>query len=247
MIGIMASCQDQADKISDLAQTYQLIPCSSQNEHPLVIELSANDIILHWNDKNSISIAINFDQGDLKHRRQTPRSKDLLYKALGLKHLKQPSIIDATAGWGEDSLLMSHWGCEVTMIEQCPWLFCILEEALKRCSPSLKKNIITLWHGDALQYISKHSKQADIIYLDPMFSLSKKKSQVKKNMQILRTFIQSPEPNVAEKLLDLARAHAKHKVVMKRHKNTPPLNASAVSHSVTGKSTCYDIYLTSNH
>lgn len=243
----MASCQEQAHKISGLAQAYQLSPCSSQNEYPLVIELSANELMLHWNSENSLSMAVNFDQGDFKHRRQTPRSKDLLYKALGLKHIQQPSVIDATAGWGEDSLLMSTWGCQVVMIEQCPWLFCILEEALERCSPSLKKNITALWHGDALEYIPKHSKQADIIYLDPMFSIPKKKSQVKKNMQILRTFIPSPEPNAAEKLLDLARAHAKHKVVMKRHKNTPPLNASAVSYSVTGKSTSYDIYLTSNN
>ena len=46
-------------------------------------------------------------------------------KALGLKSLRTPTVLDATAGLGTDSYLMAHAGCLVTAISAArPFLRC---------------------------------------------------------------------------------------------------------------------------
>ena len=42
---------------------------------------------------------------------------------------EKPSLIDATAGLGHDSLLMAHLGAQVTLVERHPILFTLLEDA----------------------------------------------------------------------------------------------------------------------
>ena len=54
---------------------------------------------------------------------------------------EKPSLIDATAGLGHDTLLMAHLGANVTLIERHPILFTLLEDSKKQAEsdPFLSK------------------------------------------------------------------------------------------------------------
>ncbi|MDM1717556.1 class I SAM-dependent methyltransferase, partial [Thiopseudomonas alkaliphila] len=47
---------------------------------------------------------------------------------------EKPSLIDATAGLGHDSLLMAHLGASVTLLERHPILFTLLEDAKRQAA-----------------------------------------------------------------------------------------------------------------
>jgi len=82
----------------------------------------------------------------------------------------------------------------------------------------------------------------DVVYLDPMFPPKKKSALVKVEMRILRRLI-GDDPDAGE-LFALARAVARQRVVVKRHRLADPL-APNPSHSHSDKTTRYDVYLRS--
>ena len=45
------------------------------------------------------------------------RAKDLIAKAVGVKGAYRPTVIDATAGLGQDAFVLASYGCEVVMLE----------------------------------------------------------------------------------------------------------------------------------
>lgn len=58
---------------------------------------------------------------------------ELLVKATKVKGRERLRVIDATAGMGEDSLLLAAAGCEVTLYEQDPVIAALLQDTM-RCA-----------------------------------------------------------------------------------------------------------------
>ena len=57
---------------------------------------------------------------------------ELLVKATKVKGREKLRVIDATAGMGEDSLLLAASGCEVTLYEQDPVIAALLKDTMRR-------------------------------------------------------------------------------------------------------------------
>lgn len=169
---------------------------------------------------------------------------------------EQPSLIDATAGLGHDSLLMARLGAQVTLVERHPILFTLLEEAKKKAEsdPFLQAVVarIDLVFADSADYLTQlaaQGQQVDVIYLDPMFpqrdqnqQAVKKQAQVKKQMQLLHLLLpEDGEMDLGDHLLALARPIAK-RVVVKRPRLAVFLANATPDHQWQGDACRFDAY-----
>lgn len=159
-----------------------------------------------------------------------------LAKAIGLKN-KNLTALDATAGFGKDSALISYLGHRVIAVEQNPIIFAML----KSSNPDIE-----LINADSYEYILELTNPyPDIIYLDPMFPAKSKNNLVKKPMQILQAVLGNTICN-NEELLKAAIKKAAKKVIVKRPESSGYLASLKPDLSITkSQSTRYDIYL--NH
>ena len=57
---------------------------------------------------------------------------ELLVRAARLKGIEEPTLVDATAGLGQDSLLLAAAGFSVTLIECNPVIAAMLVDAIER-------------------------------------------------------------------------------------------------------------------
>ena len=158
---------------------------------------------------------------------------------------KNFSCIDLTAGFGKDALEISKAvNCKsLLLLEKEAWVFELLVDGIKNASNpkaiDLLKKFRTL-NIDNLEFLGSQNSTFDLIYIDPMF-LGVQKSKAKKHMQALRDLSTSiNQPTLLEKSIGFA----KHRVVVKRHKNMEYLDDITPSRSVEGKVVRYDIYNT---
>lgn len=166
-----------------------------------------------------------------KRSAQAGLRKEWLARAIGMKPQENPSIIDATAGFGRDSFILSSLGFKVKLIERSPIVYALLKDAILRAGISRMQLI----HADALKALSK----AHVIYLDPMFPARRKSAAVKKEMAILQTLVGKEQDN--EALFNLALSCATHRVVVKRPRLAPTITTLAPTYSLTGTTCRFDI------
>lgn len=200
--------------------------------------------------ENKTSLELDILKGSFAYRiKQSRASNELLAKAVGIKGSYKPTIIDATAGLGRDSLILAYLGCPVLMIERSEKIFAMLEKSLEniRTEPSLHKKMhVQLFYGDAIDYLSElnSSDYPDVIYLDPMFPERRKSALVKKEMRLLREIV-GEDPD-APTLLAIALKRAKKRVVVKRPRLAPTLGNLEPSFVIKGKAQRFDVYLIAN-
>ncbi len=177
---------------------------------------------------------------DEKTRRQP------LARALGKAEF---SVIDATAGLGQDAMRMAVWGHEVLALERSPVIAALLADAVRRASldPDLARAFggrLRVECADARAILSQ-GVVADVIYLDPMFPEKRRRSALaRKEMRIARALVGEDEDAV--ELLALACRCARRRVVVKRPSHAGPLSGRP-DFSQTGKLVRYDVYLTSGN
>ena len=152
--------------------------------------------------------------------------------------------IDATAGMGEDSLLLAACGYQVTLYEQNPVIAILLKVALRRAKKNtVLKDIVSrmqLVEGDSIEHLNKRLDPVDVIYLDPMFPGRQKSGLINKKLQL----IQKLEPPCSEEtaLFDAAMAAQPSKIIVKRPLKSPYLDERVPSYSLKGKAIRYDCY-----
>lgn len=199
-------------------------------------------------DSKEHPLLIDFADGAHTYRRLHGGGRGQpIAKALGLaKYKEPPRIIDATAGIGQDSFVLACLGATVIALERNPLVALLLQDALDRAreNPDLATIVqrITLIQSDAgqtLQHIANQHSPIDIIYLDPMFPHRSKTALVKKELRLLRDIV-GDDPD-ADALLPIALAAAP-KVVVKRPKTAPFLNAQRPDRQWLGESNRFDIY-----
>lgn len=174
---------------------------------------------------------------------QYPRFHAKLRKVLKIS--AGSTIIDATAGFCRDAVIMANMGAQVLALERSPMIWALIQNAaLHSPLPNLD-----LKFADALTFLTElpTTKRPDAIYLDPMFpeSLSSHKTAlVKKEMRILRDIV---GPDLDSKdLLNIAQKKALDRVVVKRSQTDPYLGNTEPHFSAVGLRNRYDIYLTFN-
>ena len=152
--------------------------------------------------------------------------------------------IDATAGMGEDSLLLAACGYQVTLYEQNPVIAILLKDALRRAKKNtVLKDIVSrmqLVEGDSIEHLNKRLDPVDVIYLDPMFPGRQKSGLINKKLQL----IQKLEPPCSKEtaLFDAAMAAQPSKIIVKRPLKSPYLDERVPSYSLKGKALRYDCY-----
>ena len=172
--------------------------------------------------------------------------KELLVRAAKIKGVAHPVAVDATAGLGEDSLLLAAAGFHVKMYEQNPVIAALLQDALHRAIdiPELQETMarMELNKGDSVQALERLSFQPDVVYLDPMFPARQKSAAVKKKFQLLH-HLEQPCNN-PEALVHAALTAQPRKIVIKRPNKGAYLADIKPSYSIAGKTVRYDVIVT---
>lgn len=214
---------------------------------------TAEDFFLTWRDgclklldkellkKGGLSVDIEPRPGE---QRSWPAPKNgTLAQALGKK---TKTIVDATTGWGQDSLHIFRMGYELRCIERSPIMVELLADGFKRLSEvdwvkNLGVEVPELLAGNAIDLLSNLTEKPECIYIDPMFPPKRKKSALaKKSMTILRDLLGDDEDK--EQLFEMAMQTASKRVVVKSPDYAEPI-AGKPSDSFSGKLLRYDVYL----
>ncbi len=155
-----------------------------------------------------------------------------------------PLAVDATAGMGEDSLLLAAAGFRVLLFEYDPVIAALLADSLKRAAqhevlaPIVAR--MTLTSGDSIEGMGALSESPAVILLDPMFPERQKSGLIKKKFQLLQQ-LESPCSSEAA-LFEAAIAAHPGKVIVKRPAKGPFLAQKKPSYSLKGKAIRYDCY-----
>ena len=174
------------------------------------------------------------------------RKSELLLQAA--KITSDSSVIDATAGFGHDSLILASTGAKVIMLEQQPLmaLLLLVEQQRMNALANWQKLMsrLQIINTDALSYfatmhidaVADDNQAVDVIYLDPMFpedshqdSKTGKGAKVGKHMQALHQLAEPPTADEERQLLQSALAvvgkngQASGRVIVKRPQFAPLL------------------------
>ena len=197
------------------------------------------------------------------------RKSELLLQAA--KITADSTVIDATAGFGYDSLILASTGAQVIMLEHQPLIALLLLAEQQRMStlPNWQKLMrrLQIINTDALSYfesidftdssngLTANSHQTiDVVYLDPMFpedsyqdSKTGKGAKVGKHMQALHQLARPPTLEEESQLLQSAQAivsqnASQGRVVVKRPQLAPLLAHQQPSESWHNEAIRFDGY-----
>lgn len=166
-------------------------------------------------------------------------------RAVGLKGGHRPTVLDATAGLGQDAFALAAGGCCVTMIERHPVVAALLADGLARAQrdPELAMVAVRLCLivGDALELMRQSTPRPEAVLLDPMYPHQPKRALPKKELRLFRQLV--GDDTDADALLDAALALATRRVAVKRPRHAPPLAGRQPSAVILGKTIRFDLYL----
>ena len=203
--------------------------------------LSQTDLGLFLTDGN-LSISVDFREM-LPRIKQSNLQTEMLVKAARIKGQDMPqTLIDATAGFGEDSLILAAAGFQVTMYEFDEVIAALLEDGLERAReiPELRDIVgrMKVRCEDSTIALKKLDFTPDVVLLDPMFPTRQKSALIKKKFQLIQ---QLEKPCSTEKeLLEAAEMAKPKRIVIKRPLKGPYLADRKPSYSLKGKAIRYD-------
>lgn len=176
-------------------------------------------------------------------RRKGLKANRLFLTAVGIKD--GTTVLDMTAGFGQDSFMMAWAGAQVTALERSPIVFEVLQDGLRRAfAPDSEwdhGSRIRVEKIESLEYLRNTTGAYDVVYLDPMFDKPKKKAKSPKPMQLLQALL-TPDENQLPELFEAAKSKANIRVVVKLPlKGEVPLPKPNVTFA--GQSIRYDVYL----
>ena len=194
------------------------------------------------------AVFVDFLAGAAAHRRLYGGGRgQALARAVGLKRGATPSVIDATAGLGQDGFVLASLGCQVQLLERSPIVAALLHDALQR---AVADSEIGAWVGERLSlqqvdscaYLSNLTAQQrpDVVYLDPMYPERRKSALTSKELRLLRVLV--GEDADAAQLLASARCCASKRVVVKRPRRAPTLDTRPADAQIFTPHTRFDLY-----
>ena len=190
-------------------------------------------------DNDGKAIVLDWNDAQWKQRAKGARGQDPLVKVSLAGSGSR--ILDITAGWGRDAMVMAQAGGRLTLLEKNPLMAAMLFVAHQSLLDlTLKTNIECVW-ANAHDYLIQITEKPDVIYIDPMHPERQKSALVKKHLQVLQQLV-SPNEDVLE-LITCSLQHALKRVVLKWPEKQAPL--CKPSYSVHGKTIRFDVYLVS--
>ncbi len=202
-------------------------------------------------DENGLALAGNGQmlRGDfskkLSRLKQANLQGEMIVKAAKMKEIASPVLVDATAGMGEDSLILAAFGFRVIMYEYDPIIFALLKDTVIRAEKIPELTPITErmeLHGeDSVAALPSLKVTPDVVLLDPMFPERQKSSLVKKKFQLLHQLEQPCSDE--ESMLSAAISAKPKKIVIKRPAKGPFLAGKKPDYSYSGKAVRFDCIL----
>jgi len=251
-IAILAA-QTECESLSD-CNTLKALPTVDHGDSLqfdfLLLDIEQRLTLRDQRGKSPVDICVDFASAESRHRIRAG-GKHPLCRAVNMRADDLPHVCDATAGLGRDAFILATAGCRLTLIERSPIVHALLLDGLRRASadPQIKDiaNRMVLRHGDACTLLPTlaDERQADVIYLDPMYPVSRKSAAVKKGMRALQTLLAAEKADAslsAEPLLPVAIAQAQRRVVVKRPTHAPSIGEIRPSGNIISGKTRYDIY-----
>lgn len=169
---------------------------------------------------------------------ESPSKKQPLGRAVGRR---TRTVIDATAGWGDDSRRLCAMGYRVTAVERNPIMAALLRDAVSRARHSGRSGVPeSVLSTDAIDFLARHPKRWDCVYLDPMFPPKPRASTLPRRAMRLLRELAGDDPD-KHRLFEAARASAGKRVVVKRPDHGLPAFGRPCE-TVPGKLVCYDVY-----
>ena len=170
-------------------------------------------------------------------------SHELLVRTARVRGVAAPTAVDATAGLGEDALLLAAAGFTVTLCERDPVIAALLADTIARAAddPRLAEIAarMTLVPGDAVATLGALDHAPDVVFLDPMFPERRRRAATNKKLQLFQRLERPCEDEDA--LMQAALAVHPRKVVVKRPLKGPHLAGVKPSSSLAGKVVRYDV------
>lgn len=182
---------------------------------------------------------IDWSTADVQRRIKAGRRQGLA-RAVGLDRWPRARVLDATAGLGRDAYVLAALGAEVELAERIPQLQIALADALARAPTDIAARM-ALFRGDAAELMARPGAGWDVVLLDPMFPDRGKRALPKQQAQWLRQV--AGEDDDADRLLPLAIAVARRRVVVKRAPKAPHLAGRVPAFGYDGSRTRFDIYV----
>lgn len=247
---IIALTPEQHARATRLSATLELpLAAPGTTEHRLQLRVSSEGLALHLVGQGG-DVWVDWTAGRTGYRRRTASLRgEPLARAVGLKQGSRPTVIDACAGFGQDGFMLAALGCRVLMLERSPILFALLHDGLERAmrDPQLATWLperLRLIRTDARDYLAELSEdqRPEVVYLDPMYPARDKSALVKKEMRVLRAVVGDDDD--AAELLETALRAARRRVTVKRPRLAPVIEGLAPSWSLPGRSSRFDVYLT---
>ena len=249
MVPVIAYDNECVAKAEAIADTWAL-PFQQEALSDLALVQTTERLELKVLDGSKTgAVFVDFASDALTYRRSHGGGlkKEAIAKAVGVKGNNAPSVVDATAGLGQDGFILASLGCHVTLLERSPVVAALLADGLDRAS---KDTVLSGWiterlslrHGVSTQLMSNWQDEApDVVYLDPMFPHRKKSALVKKEMRLFQKLLGSDED--AGLLLEPALNLAKKRVVVKRPADAPFLANKKPNMDISSKKHRFDVYL----
>lgn len=232
----------QANELSVRLGTESVSDISAVSPDALLLHLTADGLLLE-----GCGQTMRCDFATMLHRlKKSNLSGELLVKAARIKNFSGiQTVFDATAGLGEDSLLLAAAGFRVKLFERNPVIAALLKDAVKRAgnNPELSDIIgrMEVFEADSIQALRAAETKPDVVYLDPMFPEKTKTALAKKKFQLLH-LLEMPCQD-EEALLQAAISASPKKIVIKRPLKGANLSGHRVDYSLKGKAIRYDCIL----
>ena len=218
---------------------------------PMLDKMQENELMLRFCEKGLVLTDGTLElRGDFTRMLGRLKPNNLLgenlVKAAKRKDLgERPTAIDATAGLGEDALLLAAVGFSVTLYEYDPVIAALLQDALLRARqiPELAEAVCRMHfiEADSLVALPALQEAPDLILLDPMFPGRQKSGLVKKKFQLLQQ-LESPCGD-GEALMQAAMEAHPRKIIVKRPIKGPFLADRKPNYSIEGKGIRFDCLL----
>lgn len=193
----------------------------------------------------SLSLCVDFS--DARRRiAHNALHRELLVRATKLKiPFSEATLLDATAGLGDDSFLLAAAGFSVQLYERNPVIAALLKDGVERARADTALHDIALrmsvHEEDSVAALRSGDIHPDVVYLDPMFPERKKSAAVKKKFQLLQR-LEAPCDD-AQDILNAAIEARPRKIVIKRPAKGPYLGDRTPDYSLRGKAVRYDCHV----
>ena len=206
-------------------------------------------------DTDGVRLRLDNPRIDFRHSflrgpiaRRARQSNQALLRACRDRKRTIASVLDLTAGWGADALVLARHGLRVDLVEREALLHAVVAYAIECLAADPEQAAIAArmqpHHADSRDYLESlaPARRFDCVYLDPMFPPHKSGARPGKEMQLLRLLTDNAD---IEACFELALERAGNRVVVKRPAKAPALVAREPDIVYREKTIRFDVYLVS--